>query len=74
MENLTFYTDILTKHYHITDGDEQNEYLNFCLNEVKTNIINCYNNKHSTKNVITELFKRSMVKKWNELHQNKNIK
>jgi len=69
MKDLTFYTDILTKHYHITETNEQKEYLDFCLNEVKQNIISCYNNEHSTKNVITELFKRAMVKKWNELHK-----
>ncbi len=69
MENLTFYTDILTKHYHITNDDEQKEYLDFCLNEVKNNIISCHNNEHPTKNVITQLFKRAMVKKRNELHK-----
>jgi len=69
MENLTFYTDILEKNYHITDENEQKEYLHFCLNEVKNNIISCCN-EHPTKNVITELFKRAMVKKWNEIHKN----
>ena len=65
MEKLTHYYNILSKNYKITDPKKQEEYMEFCLNNVKDNIIYCHDNTNPTKAVITELFKRSMAKKYN---------
>ena len=67
--DLSYYTDILEKNYHITDMDLQKEYLEYCIDVVKNNIIYLHDNKYPIKDVLNELFKRAMVKKWVELHQ-----
>ena len=62
---MKYYENLIKKHFRITDKEKINEYLNFCLDELKTNIIYLHDNMNPTKNVITEIFKRSMVKKYN---------
>jgi len=62
MEKLTYYSNILEK-LHFANENKKKEYLDFCLNEVKENIILCHNNEHPTKIVIKELFKRAIAKK-----------
>lgn len=63
MDKLDFYRDILSGIYLDTE-EKTNEYLEFCLNYVKDNIIYCYDNKNSIQEIIKELFKRGMAKKW----------
>ena len=60
---MEFYKKMIKKHYKISDETKITEYLDFCLSELKNNIIYSYDNTNSTKAVITEIFKRAMVKK-----------
>jgi len=63
-----YYKELLKKHYESINEKDIQEYMDFCLDYVKENIINCYSNEKSTKNVIEELFKRGMAKKWKLKH------
>jgi len=66
-----FYKKLIIKHSH---QENTNEYLKFCLNYIKENIVECYNTKSPCKDVVVQLFKRGMAKKWLIDHPNWNSK
>lgn len=64
-EKLDYYNNILKKHLgRYLNEEKQQEYLDYCLDYVKENIVYCTNNNKPTNKVIVELFKRGMANKY----------
>ena len=68
-EDLEFYKNIIKNSEYDITSEMMDEYLGFCLNEVGKNILYCYNIELPVKVVISEIFKRALIKRWNQLHR-----
>ena len=73
-EDLEFYKNIIKNSRYEITSDNIDDYLDFCLNEVGKNILYCYKPCLSSEYVITELFKRVLIKRCNQLHPHRNHK
>ena len=67
-EDLEFYKNIIKESKYEITSDMMDEYLEFCFNDIKEKILHFYNIELPVKVVISEIFKRALIRKWNQLH------